>query len=794
MRRLDMPLPQEDSFTSYVYAFGDVAVFSYSNNNHVRLLTHEGDIVWEGTLGRDDYRLIRELPSGDSLPYGPYTVTADRMFSVLAGNATPSTDGWTAVDGYGQPQSTKYLTLGPDASRYTYDNYQVQSCIVIFSYHNDTHIQIRNLDDSTIIWEGDLDSLEYHLWEVTPEDDVTAVAIESSKPVSAVTCGGGVGMYAPAFNGTFTGKDFITYLNYFHHRPTDKQGLNIIPWEDSTTVTAFNLDDLTDTICEVFCDKQGAVKGKIINEDEVDPRAIYIHSDKDISISQSPFLYEKDSSDLWNIGEYLTRGIERSGRYFGTEFYLPIIYTGGGEYLYEGSRLCVVAYNENTHIKVTQTPYEGGDELHIWSGFLDRGEYYTYLFDTFWTSPPAPCVICHVTSSNPVSVCNWTVISTPFPIDSGFVAGADFWPVWSEEKAKPIEVRPDQIGEGLPMDTFTCELEVINNTYDDDVVEIFTTTTQNGWLHEVLDSADNLLGDTDLDGMLDVGLLPSDGGLARLRVKVEIPKGEIARREDTFIVYGRSSNNAVLYDSAIVITRVLTGGELVIEPDQEGEVSQDTRDLRYMLKVINTVNNTRTGDITWLSSMNLPVEIYETDGKTELTDHNANGIPDVGELDAFTGRCTLWVEIQLPTDYDPTLGQIDSAGPPGSAFSDTDTTAVYVSSDGQSADSAVLITSVMPGLNMHNFPNPFENETRIVWSQPEDGEVTIRLADRAGRPVATIHEADCQAGIHSHLWQAETSSGDTLAPGVYVIILEYQPQDGSKRRILTKALHTGRRQ
>ena len=480
-----------------------------------------------------------------------------------------------------------------------------------------------------------------------------------------------------------------------------------------------------------------------------------------------------------------------------------------------------------------------------------------------------------------------------------------------------IIVRPDQDSAALPGETVTYQLNVINYTHDPDVVEISQTATQPTWSHQITDLSGLPLGDADSDGSPDVGEIGAEGDSTSILVHVGIPPNAEPGERDTLIVYGRSSNSDTLYDSALVVTRVLgvvdivvdpnqirgaypgqdvtfplwginygelpdvinltaasrrgwdvelldsastapltdhnadgvpdldtlaAGGgteyfsvrvrvpsslgagladtvyvigrssenpeitdlamliiavleiaSLEIRPDQEASVSPETPSVLYGLEVINHGNGPETGDITFKSSLGWEVAVYDSTGKDSLTDSNGNGVIDVGELEAFGGSCSLYVEVQMPRDIDPTRGALDTLSGYVGAI---ETTWVYVSSasDGVVRDSAILVTSALPGLSVHNFPNPFRSETRIVWSQPEEGNITLRLADRAGRPVTTIFSDFCMMGVHSYLWEAATPRGAPLAPGVYILLLEYKPEEGRIRRIPYKMLCTEGRQ
>jgi hypothetical protein len=72
-------------------------------------------------------------------------------------------------------------------------------------------------------------------------------------------------------------------------------------------------------------------------------------------------------------------------------------------------------------------------------------------------------------------------------------------------------------------------------------------------------------------------------------------------------------------------------------------------------------------------------------------------------------------------------------------------------------------------LNVHHLtamPNPFQHGARISFSLPEKGEVSLRLYDVKGRPVATLIEGNRAAGDYQ-----VTVDGNKLVKGVYLLKL-----------------------
>lgn len=72
-----------------------------------------------------------------------------------------------------------------------------------------------------------------------------------------------------------------------------------------------------------------------------------------------------------------------------------------------------------------------------------------------------------------------------------------------------------------------------------------------------------------------------------------------------------------------------------------------------------------------------------------------------------------------------------------------------------------------------NYPNPFQQQTRIGYELPEAAEVTISIYDALGRRVERLSAGRKAAGGHAARVEAES-----LASGVYFYRVEARPEDG----------------
>jgi hypothetical protein len=68
-----------------------------------------------------------------------------------------------------------------------------------------------------------------------------------------------------------------------------------------------------------------------------------------------------------------------------------------------------------------------------------------------------------------------------------------------------------------------------------------------------------------------------------------------------------------------------------------------------------------------------------------------------------------------------------------------------------------------------NYPNPFRSETRIEYTLPVQGRVTVEIYDVAGRLVRILVNDRLAAGPHCTTWNATDWRGDPLPGGVYFL-------------------------
>ncbi len=85
-----------------------------------------------------------------------------------------------------------------------------------------------------------------------------------------------------------------------------------------------------------------------------------------------------------------------------------------------------------------------------------------------------------------------------------------------------------------------------------------------------------------------------------------------------------------------------------------------------------------------------------------------------------------------------------------------------------------------------NYPNPFNNSTRIDFSLPERGQVNLAIYDMIGRLVTTLKKGALSAGRYSFYWNGTTNLGQAVASGLYVVKLDFKNTSLTRKILLIK--------
>jgi hypothetical protein len=86
----------------------------------------------------------------------------------------------------------------------------------------------------------------------------------------------------------------------------------------------------------------------------------------------------------------------------------------------------------------------------------------------------------------------------------------------------------------------------------------------------------------------------------------------------------------------------------------------------------------------------------------------------------------------------------------------------------------------------NNIPNPFNPTTVIRFTVPEDGIVSLRIYDVAGRLVRTLANEKRQANHYEIQWDGRDERGQRVASGVYFYRLVAGKHSATKKMLLLK--------
>lgn len=107
-----------------------------------------------------------------------------------------------------------------------------------------------------------------------------------------------------------------------------------------------------------------------------------------------------------------------------------------------------------------------------------------------------------------------------------------------------------------------------------------------------------------------------------------------------------------------------------------------------------------------------------------------------------------------------------------------DMTPLMTSSPGQ------IVPSV--GLEVHNYPNPFNPETTIQYQLSQDGPVTIDIFNVKGQKVVRLVDEHQDAGMHSAVWNGTDQNDKTVGSGLFFCKLRSDNGSCIRKMILMK--------
>jgi len=75
-------------------------------------------------------------------------------------------------------------------------------------------------------------------------------------------------------------------------------------------------------------------------------------------------------------------------------------------------------------------------------------------------------------------------------------------------------------------------------------------------------------------------------------------------------------------------------------------------------------------------------------------------------------------------------------------------------------------------LMLTNFPNPFNPSTRLSYTIPEEGHVSLMVFNLLGQRIATLVDTNLPAGQYATNWNGVNNLGERVSGGVYLVRLQ----------------------
>ncbi|MCK4312112.1 MAG: T9SS type A sorting domain-containing protein [Candidatus Cloacimonetes bacterium] len=83
-----------------------------------------------------------------------------------------------------------------------------------------------------------------------------------------------------------------------------------------------------------------------------------------------------------------------------------------------------------------------------------------------------------------------------------------------------------------------------------------------------------------------------------------------------------------------------------------------------------------------------------------------------------------------------------------------------------------------------NYPNPFNPETTISFSIPEDSKVELSIYNIRGQKVITLTKDKFEKGFHKLVWNSKDNNGKSVATSVYFYKLKVNGKDKAVKKML----------
>ncbi len=87
-------------------------------------------------------------------------------------------------------------------------------------------------------------------------------------------------------------------------------------------------------------------------------------------------------------------------------------------------------------------------------------------------------------------------------------------------------------------------------------------------------------------------------------------------------------------------------------------------------------------------------------------------------------------------------------------------------------------------IQLTNYPNPFNPDTRIVFGLPEAGRVEVIIYNIKGQKVKTLMDCTTAPGQYNCIWDGRNAGGKRVSSGEYIVKLKVNGEEKAVRKML----------
>ena len=127
--------------------------------------------------------------------------------------------------------------------------------------------------------------------------------------------------------------------------------------------------------------------------------------------------------------------------------------------------------------------------------------------------------------------------------------------------------------------------------------------------------------------------------------------------------------------------------------------------------------------------------------------------------------------------YDPETSKTEK----GSIQIDTRRDCYYVSFKGNQNE-----TPAVTSIEITNYPNPFNPETKIEYSIPSESKIELSIYNIKGQKVKTLIKGTQQSGSYSIIWDGKDENEKPVGSGLYFYKLKTKDKELTKKMLLLK--------